>query len=184
MKKMTIAFAFALGMTIMAQAAATSWSISNIYLPTPTVLTPTGTSPFATTATSGLTMSLYVVSGTLGDTFLKTPTVTADKASTGNLFADTAAAQVYSKNAAYATGGTKETLTFRVNYVYVTVDGTYTATKANTANFYNVANAAVPVNINNGGVTWSYTAAVPEPTSMALLALGVAALGLRRKMKK
>lgn len=35
-----------------------------------------------------------------------------------------------------------------------------------------------------GGTVASWTAVVPEPTSMALLALGVAAIGLRRKFIK
>jgi hypothetical protein len=34
------------------------------------------------------------------------------------------------------------------------------------------------------GGTQTWTAVVPEPTSMALLALGVAAIGLRRKLRK
>jgi len=36
----------------------------------------------------------------------------------------------------------------------------------------------------NKGGTQTWTAVVPEPTSMALLALGVAAMGLRRKFRK
>ncbi len=47
-----------------------------------------------------------------------------------------------------------------------------------------------PVNVWNpasqlqGNATWSSTGVVPEPTSFALFALGVAAIGLRRRVKK
>lgn len=38
--------------------------------------------------------------------------------------------------------------------------------------------------VNFSGASWNGYTVVPEPTSMALLALGVAAVGLRRKFRK
>lgn len=74
-------------------------------------------------------------------------------------------------------------------YYMIVFDGTYTA--GNYAVASPAANTTVTLATSNGSVAFaaatgagSTWAAVPEPTSMALLALGVAAVGLRRRFKK
>lgn len=56
--------------------------------------------------------------------------------------------------------------------------GTY-AYKTFTVSGLNAGNQTIALGAAN--TTWSATTAVPEPTAMALLAIGVAAVGLRRK---
>lgn len=66
---------------------------------------------------------------------------------------------------------------------YTTSEGVYSLTMNVLNDLENIENATTLYTFNMNGQTWSFTP-TPEPTSMALLLMGVALVGLKRRIAK
>ena len=190
MKRMMMIVA-AVGITASIQAASVSWQITNVRIPTTEALTiTTGNAQFTTANSSGLTMNLYLVDvlngGALVDLSLS-GAVTGNGIQAGSVLWDQTTA-VTMRNT-YGWGGDGEggvaagdTVTLRLEAFYTDSEGVEYVLSFNIdRQLDNIANAAVTYNMAMLGQTWTV---VPEPTGMALFALGAAAVALRRRFRK
>jgi len=170
MKKLVMMLAFAL-VAGMSQAAVIKWSTGTIY--TPGVGGAFGSAVGNTSGTYLAMVYFYTDAGALNGITL-----------TGG-FSDNSTTAVAKSVLNSATVG----YTFLNNVTYygkVVV----TSTDGNWQMVSSLATCALPgtgdltFNFTTAGAMPSQWTAVPEPTSMALLALGAVAVGLRRKLRK
>lgn len=168
----------------MAQAANVNWQITNVRVPTESALTiTTGNAQFTIPQTSALVMDLYVVDTTVNATgnhlLVADAQITGIGIKASSVLWDVT--QAVNNRTLY---GTANIVTLLLQSEYTTAAGTYNLSFTVTQNLGNITGAtAVTYNMGMLNKTWTFTA-VPEPTSMALLALGVVAVGLRRRFKK
>ena len=159
----------------MAQAAAVSWNTGRLY--TPNADGSFGGEVNATTDQYLATVYFFVdnagiageqIAGILGNTDNTTPAVTD------------------------ALNGTTSGYDFAANttywaQVYITslpASGTYYTMTSTLTSFTIPGTGNGSINFTSVGALPSQWTVVPEPTSMALLALGVSAIGLRRRFRK
>ena len=187
MKKVMIAIA-AMVVTASVQAASVNWQITNVRIPTTTALTITTDSVQFTTANSAnLVMNLYVVDAVNGNALIdleKTGALTANGIQGSSLLWDQATAISMRDAYGHVDGGnTAGTwITLRLVSFYTDGDGVeYTLSVDVSRNLSGIEGAAATYNMAMLNQTWIV---VPEPTGMALLALGAAAIGLRRRFRK
>ena len=172
MKKLVMMLAV-IAMAAMTQAATVTWSISGVKAPNPD-----GT--FSTTAVNG--GIAYLFYGAQNSASL-------NSAIQGESF--TGAGSLYSK-ATTSTGGIFQTgIGSYANEVVTLYMVIFNGATIATSTHYMISSdltqtfTTVAKTYNFGtSMPTSWTAIVPEPTSMALLALGVAAVGLRRRFSK
>lgn len=170
MKKMILSAVFSLGFAVAASAASVTWSANGL------------TGPDKVTTLSGAVAYLFVgaqdtsalVDAITGGTFTGTGALYSKQTTPTGVIAQANLGAWANEDVTYYSvwfdGPTiADSSFFRISY-----DVTLTFTTANLVLLFNESNGRLPAD-------WT---AVPEPTSMALLALGVAAIGLRRKTRK
>lgn len=178
MKKMMMALA-AVFAAVAVNAASVNWSSGNLST------LPAGAGTYAT-VWQGQTMTYFLVGSAAYDL---NPLITA--LSNGEAFSSTGndLQKALGGSPGFSASGTGTTTTFANGdfaYGYGIVfskDGTqFAISKVGTsAVFSSGLNASLAL---GGAANFTVYTIVPEPTSMALLALGVAAIGLRRRFKK
>ena len=187
MKKMMMAVA-AMAVAASVQAASVNWQITNVRIPTELALTiSTGNAQFTTLNSSGLTMNLYLVDVLNGDALVdlgKTGAVTGDGIQAGSVLWDQTTAISMRDTYGHVDGGDTAGTWVTLRLVSFYDDGAgkqYTLTFDIARNLSTITGAAVTYNMAMMSQTWTV---VPEPTGMALLALGAMAVGLRRRFRK
>lgn len=175
MKKLIVAIALVTA-GLMVQAGQAKWSVSNLYTPTPTSLSPSkdggGTKLASGTEIAIEVFYLNQTSG-LWDSLGTVTALTGDGSSGSVNFWDESSTAFKALTDATA-------VDFKADIVYTTKDGTYELHPTQTKSLENLSAGNVSVGFNMNGATWSYAAA-PEPTSGLLLLLGFAGLALRRR---
>jgi|694.fasta_scaffold140684_2 hypothetical protein len=170
MKKLMMMLVFAL-VAGMSQAAVISWSTGRIY--TPGVGGVFGAAVGSTTGTYLAMVYFYTDSGGVNG-------ITLTGGNTDNSTTAIGGSVLNSTTVGY---NFLASTTYYGKVVVTTTDGNWMMTSG-------LASSTVPgtgdgvLNFTTAGAMPSQWTAVPEPTSMALLALGAAALGLRRKLRK
>lgn len=186
MKKMMIVAALAL-MTGVAQAGVVKWGLGNIKDPLNT----------AVNLASGKNVYVQIFVSTQAASQVGDMTGTSAVAGSYDLTSAgvKSAAQLYTAvdaKAARDAAGTAPNLNlYAVIYYNTTIGATVSSIENATHYWVSTVQSKTMANIDSMDTTYTFTGsttmvwtAVPEPTSMALLAIGGAVFGLRRKFKK
>ena len=184
MKKMMVMMAIML-VAGLSQAATVSWSTGTIKVPT------LGTGAFG--ANTGTTTALYLANitfyadngGVAGAAIsgITGSTLTDNSTSVASVLNGTTAGTSFSASTKY---WAQVVVTTAVNggagsWIMTSDRASFTVPGTGNANLTFLTGGGFDVASNHMPAVWT---AVPEPTSLALLALGAAAMGLRRKFRK
>lgn len=180
MKRVMMMLAVA-ALAIGAQAGAVSWQIGNVNVPAngtsggglntgadlanAVCYLYIGTAPVASTLASSIDNGTFSIAS--AQDFAST-------SATGAVGARTTGSYVSQNVSAYV-------VVFTSAYTGASWTGSYMVSSTITKSFGTSGNQTYAFLFNTTTSTWT---AVPEPSSMALLAIGAAAVGLRRKLRK
>lgn len=176
MKKMIVMLAV-VTMVAAANAGTVLWTSSGLQTALPG-------GAFSGTALSGAIAYLY--QGTPDGAAIKAAIDGDTFTGAGNLSSATTSSLGVIGKAGIGSFVSQNVTLYMVIFDAATIGGAnyYMISSAITQSFGASGNKTYTFTTAGGTLPTSWTAVVPEPTSMALLALGVAAIGLRRKIRK